>query len=162
MTDENILTPDAEEQELLDIGWLEVCLNVKSLAKSIEFYEKLGFIQAFGEPENGWVIMESEQAVIALYEGHLEGNLYNFRGGDIQKIADTLKAEGVALKAEVSMEEDGSLGCIVEDPDGNLLHFNTHPDDLEDDECCCDDEECTDETCECGHEHHEHGEEEKK
>ena len=143
----------------LDTGWLEVCLSVRNLPASIEFYEKLGFVNAGGELEEGWAVMENDSCRISLYQGHLEGNVLNFRGGNIQQIGDTLKARGLALKSEVESEPDGSLGCTIEDPDGNIIYFNTHPDELEG--CCCGDcdceeGECTDENCECGGEHHKH------
>lgn len=149
-------TLPAEGEEILDVGWLELCLNVRDLKASIAFYEKLGFFPAFGDLDEGWVVMESELSVIGLYEGHIGQNMLNFRGGDIQKIADTLGSKGLKLKSDVKMEEDGSLGCTIEDPDGNLIYFNTHPDELE--ECCCDcgdDCECEEEKCdsEDGHSH---------
>ena len=133
MFDDNHPHPEElnNEETAFDIGWLEVCLDVKDLKKSIEFYRKLGFWLSFGALEEGWVVMESDQVVIALYQGHIRKNLLNFRGGDIQNIADTLRERGIALKSDVEMEPDGSLGCTVEDPDGNIIFFNTHPDELE-------------------------------
>ncbi len=132
----------------LDSGWLEVCLNVQNIELSIEFYEKLGFVHVGGEIEDGWAVMENDACRFSLYQGHLEGNVLNFRGGDVQQIGDTLKARGLTLKTEVESEPDGSMGCTLEDPDGNLIYFNTHPDELED---CCG-EDCDDEECECGNE----------
>ncbi len=134
----------------LDAGWLEVCLNVGNLKLSVDFYEKLGFGHVGGEVEEGWAVMENDSCRISLYQGHLEGNVLNFRGGDVQQIGDTLKARGLALKSDVESEPDGSLGCTLEDPDGNLIYFNTHPDELE--ECNC--EDCDDETCDCREEQH--------
>jgi len=167
--EKNLELPVPEQPDTLDVGWLEVCLNVKDLKTSIAFYEKLGFYPAFGDPDEGWVIMESEQALLGLYQGHIPQNLITFRTGDIQQIADTLKERGLKLKSEVVMEPDGSLGCTIEDPDGNLIYFNTHPDELLEDGCDCDCEEgecdCEEGKCDCGdehHHHHHHGEEDEK
>ncbi len=146
----------------LDTGWLEVCLNVRNLALSIEFYEKIGFVHVGGETESGWAVMENDACRFSLYQGHLEGNVLNFRGGDIQKIGEALKERGVEMKTDVESEPDGSLGCTLVDPDGNLIYFNTHPDELEDccgEDCDCEDGECDDESCDChkedGHKHEE-------
>lgn len=159
---------DDESAELpanyLDTGWLEVCLDVKNLGLSIEFYEKLGFVHVGGDLEEGWAVMENDACRFSLYQGHLEGNVLNFRGGNVQEIGEALKARGVALKTEVESEPDGSLGCTLVDPDGNLIYFNTHPDELEDcccEDCDCEDGECDDDTCDCGHDH-KHKDEESK
>ncbi len=167
---EEIHNPDAPatEEEIFDVGWLEVCLAVKDVEKSVEFYQKLGFEQLAGDPDEKWAVIENDSgARLGLYQEVLADNMMNFRGGDIQKIADTLRERGITLKSDVESEPDGSLGCTVEDPDGNLIYFNTHPDELE--ECeCGDDCDCAEGDCECdcgeGHEHHHHHEqhEEKK
>jgi lactoylglutathione lyase len=161
---EPVQTPaEPSNPEPLDTGWLEVCLNVKDLEKSLAFYQKLDFEQVSGDPEEKWVVLANQyNTFIALYQGHIGKNLLNFRGGDIQKIADKLKDRGVALKSEVESEPDGSLGVTIEDPDGNILYFNTHPDELEECGCDCDCEEgeCDCEEgvsdCGCGHEEHHH------
>lgn len=139
-------------ENYLDAGWLEVCLNVRNISLSLEFYQKLGFVHVGGETEDGWAVLENDACRISLYQGHLEGNVLNFRGGDIQKIGDTLKERGLTLKSDVEMEPDGSLGCQIVDPDGNLIYFNTHPDELDD--CCCDEDcDCDEESCECTPKH---------
>lgn len=142
LTDQDKPTPE-NDRPTLDVGWLEVCLAVKNIGKSRDFYQKLGFFPAAGSPEERWIVMESDAAIISLYQDHIDRNILNFRGGDIQQIADALRERGIALKSDVESEPDGSLGCTIEDPDGNIIYFNTHPDELE--EC-----ECDDETCDCG------------
>ncbi len=34
------------------------------------------------------------------------------------------------MKSDAKKEPDGSIGATVEDPDGNLIYFNTHPNEL--------------------------------
>lgn len=115
------------------LGWLEVCLNVKSLKKSMEFYLKMGFEEAGGDVEEGWVVLEYEGYRIALYENIIAENILNFRGGDVHAIAKELKARGFEMEIEADEEDDGSVGCVLRDPDGNQIYFNTHPDELEED-----------------------------
>ncbi|MBM3328699.1 MAG: VOC family protein [Calditrichaeota bacterium] len=136
----------------VDLGWLEICFSVKDLAKSTEFYARLGFEIVGGDPLEGWAVMENDAYRIALYEGHITGNMLNFRGVEVRELAAKLKERGVVFKSEPELEEDGSVGATIEDPDGNIIYLNTHPDELIDD---CDEEEC--DNPEHHHHHHHHG-----
>ncbi len=109
------------------LGRFEYCLNVVDLARSLEFYKKLGFIEKGGDKEDGWVILQHSNLTLALYQGHIPGNVLNFRGADIYKIAQELKARGVVFSEDAREEEDGSVGALLEDPDGNIIYFNTFP-----------------------------------
>lgn len=112
----------------MQLGWCEICLNVRSIDRSLAFYTELGFRQVGGSVRHGWAVLAYGACRIALYEGHIDRNMLNFRGGDVEAIARMLKEKGIALASDASREADGSVGATVEDPDGNLLYFNTHPD----------------------------------
>lgn len=121
------MSNNSEVTNDIKIGWLEVCLNVKDINKSYEFYSKLGFKQVQGNLANGWVTLDNGECRIALYQGHIERNLLNFRGEDIDTIGAILKQKGLTLSKDVNVETDGSKSCELIDPDGNVLYFNTFP-----------------------------------
>lgn len=110
------------------LGRFEYCLNVKDLDASREFYGKLGFEPIGGDADEGWAILSDGKAVIGLYAGHIGENLMNFRRGDVFAIAAALKERGLELEKDAHVEPDGSAGATIRDPDGNLIYFNTHPD----------------------------------
>jgi hypothetical protein len=62
-----------------------------------------------------------------LYAGHIDSNLLNFRGGDVFAIAAELKKRGLEFSQDAYREADGSMGAIMKDPDGNVIYFNTFP-----------------------------------
>ena len=115
-------------RKALNLGRFEYCLTVRNLQKSLEFYTKLDFQQVGGNSEEGWLVLEHNELRLALYQGHIEENLMNFRGGDVFAIAKFLKKRGLKMKTDALHESDGSDGATIEDPDGNLIYFNTHPD----------------------------------
>lgn len=114
-------------EENLILGRFEYCLNVADLAKSLEFYEKLGFEVIDSDIEAGFAVIKHHDCTLALYQGHIKSNMLNFRGGDVFKIATALKAQGLTFAEDARIEEDGSAGAVIHDPDGNLIYFNTAP-----------------------------------
>ncbi|MEE8640999.1 MAG: VOC family protein [bacterium] len=123
--------------EKINMGKFFLCLKVRDVKRSLAFYRKMGLTQVGGTVEEGWAMLGYHNLCLGLYQGHIEQNLLNFRGGDVFAIAGELKARGFKLKKEAEREADGSDGAWLEDPDGNLIYFNTHPDERE--EAGCDD-----------------------
>ena len=115
----------------MDLGRFELCLKVKDLQRSIDFYSKLGFRLVSSNLDSGWATLEYRNLVIALYQGHINQNLLNFRGGDVYAIAAELQEKGLKFKSDARIEQDGSAGAIIEDPDGNVIYFNTSPEEVE-------------------------------
>lgn len=115
-------------QHRLNLGKFELCLNVGNLQRALDFYSKLDFENVGGEREQGWVVLEHSNLRLALYQGHIDRNMMNFRGGDAFLISKKLRERGLKMKTEAVMESDGSSGATIEDPDGNLIYFNTYPD----------------------------------
>lgn len=111
----------------MKLGWCELCLNVMNLERSLDFYEKLGFSEVEVDLDDGWAVLELSNLVLALYKGHIKENMINFRGGDVSRIAGELKARGLDMEEDFHIEDDGSAGATLRDPDGNLIYFNTHP-----------------------------------
>ncbi|MHC4471763.1 MAG: VOC family protein [Planctomycetota bacterium] len=109
----------------IDLGNFQLCLNVEDLARSQEFYSKLGFERVGGVPEKGWAILRHGDCTLGLYQGHIGENLLNYRGGDVFAIAASLKGAGLTMEMDAVKEADGTDGAMVRDPDGNLIYFNT-------------------------------------
>ena len=111
-----------------EVGACTVCFNVRDVKRSSGFYAKLGFRVTAGSVEEHWVVMEHGGFKLGLYQGHIESNLLNFRGGDVFAIAAYLQAQGLKLRTAAQIESDGSTGATIVDPDGNVVYFNTAPD----------------------------------
>jgi catechol 2,3-dioxygenase-like lactoylglutathione lyase family enzyme len=109
------------------LGNFELCLNVADVRRSLEFYETLGFKRVGGNIADGWAIIENSNCRVGLYEGHIDSNLLNFRGGDVFAIGAALKESGLEFTQDPYREADGSAGAILKDPDGNVIYFNTFP-----------------------------------
>ena len=111
----------------IPLGWFELCLNVKDIAGSVAFYHKLGFRQTGGSIGERFVVMQYDGCRIALYQGYLENNLLNFRGGNVMEIERRLEERGIATKGPLSEDEEGNQSLLIEDPDGNRVYFVHHP-----------------------------------
>ena len=111
----------------MELGWCDICLNIKDLKASRTFYEKLGFKIAEGNKEDKYFVMYNQKARIGLYEGHFEGFMINFRGGDVKANVKTLQDNGLSLTSDLKETEDGSIAATLYDPDGNMIFLNTYP-----------------------------------
>ena len=109
----------------LSLGRFELCLTVRDLAASISFYEKLGFAQTGGIVDQGWAILVHDAVTLGLYQGMIETNVLNFRGEDVFEVARRLRGRGLTFRKDAHVESDGSVGAVIEDPDGNVIYFNT-------------------------------------
>ena len=116
----------------MNLGRVELCLNVKDLTVSLEFYHKLGFVDLEIYPEEGWGILQYRDFVLGLYQGHIKENLLNFRGGNIYRLKDSIEKCGLQMEKWESVNEDGTGSIFMRDPDNNLLYLDTSPGELED------------------------------
>ena len=66
--------------------------------------------------------------ILNLFEGHIENNLINFRGGDVAAIHAEAVAKGYQFSKSAEKESDGSWASELIDPDGNVIYLNTFPD----------------------------------
>jgi len=112
---------------LSDLGEYHQCLKVADLETSIAFYQKMGLELVEDQRHEKWAVLRHNNLILALYEGHIQRNLLNFRGGDIAQIAEELADDGVPLHKPAREEADGSWSAEVVDPDGNVIYFNTDP-----------------------------------
>ncbi|MFW9777724.1 MAG: hypothetical protein ACFFE8_02640 [Candidatus Heimdallarchaeota archaeon] len=111
----------------------EICFSVESLQGSIEFYEELGFEIYTGGPDKGWCTLTDGIIYIALFaDRFIEKEfgvpvLFNYRGGNIEKIVEFLKRTGIKLRKERILEK-GTGDAIFTDPNGRVFYFDTSED----------------------------------
>lgn len=115
----------------MDLGEFHLCLNVADLERSIDFYRKLGFEMVDDHRGDHWAVMRHGNLILGLFEGHIDRNLLNFRGGDVEAIAREATDRGLDLSKPARREPDGSWSAELVDPDGNVVYLNTFPSEQE-------------------------------
>jgi lactoylglutathione lyase len=122
----------------MKLGAFSISLAVKDLAASRAFYEKLGFSDLGGVPDQNWLIMTNGSAVIGLFQGMFDKNILTFNPGwdqnaqpvssftDIRVLQQQLKARGVTLVQEADEQTSGPASFILHDPDGNTILVDQH------------------------------------
>ena len=111
----------------------EICISVENLQDSIDFYKKLGFKIYTGGPDKGWCTITDGIIYLALFpDKFIEKEfgtpvLFNYRGGNINKIIDYLKAQGISLSKE-NIKENGTGNAIFTDINGRVFYFDTSSD----------------------------------
>ena len=115
----------------MDLGEHYPCLNVQDLTRSIEFYQKLDFTIIEDHTSENWAVLQHNNMALCLFQGHIDENLINFRGGNIEAIHKEATSRGLKLTKPARLEPDGSWSAEIRDPDGNVIYFNTFPDERE-------------------------------
>ena len=122
----------------MKLGAFSVSLSVKDLANSREFYETLGFKVFAGSPEQNYLIMKNEEALVGLFQGMFEGNILTFNPGwdtsantledydDVRTIQKELKNKNITLMNEADVQSKGPASFMVQDPDGNVILIDQH------------------------------------
>jgi catechol 2,3-dioxygenase-like lactoylglutathione lyase family enzyme len=122
----------------MELGAFSVSLSVSDLGASRDFYEKLGFQQIGGYPEENWLILKSGDHVIGLFKGMFERNVLTFNPGwdqqggeledfiDVREIQRDLKNRGLPFLSEADEASSGPASCMVVDPDGNPILIDQH------------------------------------
>ena len=122
----------------MDLGAFSVSLNVKDIAASRAFYEKLGFSQFHGDQSQGWLILRNGDTVIGLFQGMFERNSLTFNPGwdanaepvgsftDVRELQRQLRVAGVEFTAEADESGSGPAYFTLVDPDGNPILFDQH------------------------------------
>jgi catechol 2,3-dioxygenase-like lactoylglutathione lyase family enzyme len=122
----------------MDLGAFSVSLTVKDLKASRAFYEKLGFSELGGVPDENWLIMTNGTAVIGLFQGMFEKNILTFNPGwdqkaqnldgfeDVRDIQKKLRADGIAFDTEADENTTGPASFVITDPDGNPILVDQH------------------------------------
>jgi catechol 2,3-dioxygenase-like lactoylglutathione lyase family enzyme len=122
----------------MELGAFSISLAVKDIAASRAFYEKLGFEQAGGNPDQNWLILRNGTTTIGLFQGMFERNILTFNPGwdgganplssytDVRELQRQLKAQGVTPVTEADESTTGPASFVVVDPDGNPILFDQH------------------------------------
>jgi lactoylglutathione lyase len=130
-------TPPPKDQQQMELGVFSISLNVKDLAASKAFYEKLGF-KAFGGAGGKYLIMKNGDNLIGLFQGMFEKNVLTFNPGwdhnakklpaftDVRDLQRKLKAQGFKLATEADEKTTGPASFIIVDPDGNPILIDQH------------------------------------
>jgi len=121
------------------LGAFSVSLAVKDLPASRDFYEKLGFEFAGGDPAQNWLILRNGTTTIGLFQGMFERNVLTFNPGwdyqaqpvgekftDIREHQRRLKSNGLALAMEADESSTGPASVMLTDPDGNPVPIDQH------------------------------------
>ena len=106
-------------------------MNVKDLTRSIEFYLKLDFRIVEDHRTDNWAVLHHNNVALCLFQSHIDNNLINFRGGDIKTIHKEASERGLKFTKPAHLESDGSWSAEIHDPDGNIIYFNTFPEERE-------------------------------
>lgn len=128
----------ASAKDSLRLGNFSVSLAVTDIARSREFYEKLGFHVILGDQQQHWLILQNEAATIGLFQGLFPRNVMTFNPGwdrsgnplpdfgDVRDIQRTLRERGLTLQSEVADSTTGPAGLMLLDPDGNPILIDQH------------------------------------
>lgn len=126
------------EDKPIRLGKFSVSLTVKDLAKSREFYEKLGFTVTRDETKKNWLVLQNETATIGLFQGMFDKNMMTFNPGwdrtsnplpdfdDVRDVQKVLKSRGLALATAADESTTGPAFLTVTDPDGNQILVDQH------------------------------------
>jgi len=113
----------------MELGWFELSLDVKDIARTRDFYRKLGFDVAGTAAEGRVVVMQKADCRICLYEGVLDPaeTQLIFWQGDVEAIARDLESKGLRFEKAPSRGDGGGVGALLRDPDGRPIYFINVP-----------------------------------
>lgn len=122
----------------MELGAFSVSLAVKDIAKSKEFYSKLGFEVTGGDQSQNWLIMKNGNCVIGLFQGMFQRNILTFNPGwdqdaktldsftDVRQLHRQAKEQGITMEQEQIKGESGPASFVMTDPDGNPILIDQH------------------------------------
>lgn len=112
------------------LGRHSTSLAVKNIARSKEFYEKLGFaaLSEYGSIEEKWLILQKEGITIGLFQDMFEDNIITFNPTDVRSVYKHLVEQQVNIltASDTINDEKGICHFMVSDPDGNTILFDQH------------------------------------
>jgi predicted lactoylglutathione lyase len=122
----------------MQLGAFSISLNVKDLAASKQFYEKIGFHEFAGSFDHQYLIMKNGNALIGLFQGMFPKNILTFNPGwdenarqlvsfdDVRKLQQAFKSNGLKLNTEADESTKGPASLTLTDPDGNTILIDQH------------------------------------
>lgn len=137
-TNSSAVDVPARPQPAVDLGAFSISLNVKDLAASRAFYEKLGFAHAGGDPKQNWIVLRNGEHVIGLFQGFIPKNTLTFNPGwtqqakpvepftDVRDLQTQLQQRGLVLTQGADPASTGPAYLMLMDPDGNPILIDQH------------------------------------
>ena len=122
----------------MDLGNFSVSLAVKDIQASKTFYETLGFEAVGGQIEQNWLVLQSGNARIGLFQGMFPRNTLTFNPGwnrdketltefaDVRELQRAFRAGGLEPSPAADEGTQGPAYFMLTDPDGNPLLFDQH------------------------------------
>ncbi len=123
----------------MKLGAFSVSLNVKDIATSKAFYEKLGFSIFGGSQAQNWLIMKNgDDHIIGLFQGMFPSNILTFNPGwdqnaknlesftDVRDLQRQLKGQGIEIQTGADEATTGPASLMILDPDGNVILLDQH------------------------------------
>jgi catechol 2,3-dioxygenase-like lactoylglutathione lyase family enzyme len=135
---EKAQTSPVPVENAVSLGNFSVSLNVKDLAASRAFYEKLGFHMVGGQPAKNWVVLQNDTSTIGLFQGMFEKNSLTYNPGwdrskktlasfeDVRDLQKRLKERGLVPTVAADESTTGPAFFILTDPDGNPVLIDQH------------------------------------
>lgn len=96
----------------MQLGAFSISLVVKDLAKSMAFYETLGFSRFGGTDEHGYAVLKNGETLVDPFD-------------DVRDIKAKLKVAGHEVSQEAG-DVTGPGSFVVTDPDGNPVLIDQH------------------------------------
>lgn len=125
----------------MQLGNFSVSLTVKDIAASRAFYEKLGFTMVAGDQSKNWIVLQSGNARVGLFQGMFPRNTLTFNPGwdgdkntlpdfkDIRELQRAFMAKGLTPNPAIPAADEHATGptyFMLTDPDGNPILFDQH------------------------------------
>ncbi|THD79346.1 MAG: hypothetical protein E7812_09745 [Phenylobacterium sp.] len=109
----------------MDLGAFEAALPTRDIARTLAFYEGLGFARQGGAVELGNFTLRRGDCRLGLYQGHLQPDEVQlvFWQGEVAAIAAHVQANGTPFETELRTAADGAAAFMIKDPDGHPLFF---------------------------------------
>jgi catechol 2,3-dioxygenase-like lactoylglutathione lyase family enzyme len=117
----------------IELGAFSISLTVADLDLSREFYEKLGFEVAGGDPEADYLILKNGETTLGLFHGMFDQNILTFNPGltnrmeriesyaDVREVQRRLEDAGLELGDRPEADSEGPASITLVDPDGNPI-----------------------------------------
>ena len=92
----------------MDLGEHYPCLRVEDLDRSMQFYQKLDFAIVEDHRIDNWAVLQHNNMALCLFQGHIDENLINFRGGDVEAICQEARARDLQFGKAAELHPGGS------------------------------------------------------
>jgi len=121
------------------LGLRHVALNVRDVAKSVDFYQNILGMKLEWQPDPGNAYLTSGEDNLALHQMDAAATIsesvqkldhFGFvvgRPEDVDEWGARVRSHGIALEKEPKTHRDGARSFYFRDPDQNLIQIIYHP-----------------------------------